>query len=332
MKNRFTSFISYIAAALPLLMIYSLPARAEYTFELVNPPGALYIQAFGINSQGIVTGNADDGEAAFGFAYDSKSGEYTKNSDGFRALDISNSGVMVGNVDDICAMRDQTGNVTEFFPPSFGAGSSCQARGVNSNGKVSGFEVDADGIFLGFVYDSNSGTYEEFLPSAWTITHALNAQGQNVGSVRLETDQAFPGSPAGHYGYLREKDGAVKYFAISQSAPGQSRARGISESGVVAGWYVESPAFEAKSYVTTLSSGSAFEQIALTDDQVLYRKPCNPDVAPPPGPGYESFTDVIASQIRNDGVVVGTCTDGYFNPVTLDLVTYSAGFIATPIH
>ena len=122
----------------------------------------------------------------------------------------------------------------------------------------------------------------------------------------------------------------MKYFAISQSLPGQTTGRGISESGLVAGFYVDPVGFEFKSYVTTVSDGTAFEEITLTDDEVVYQKPCDPNLAAPPGPGYELFTDVTASQVRNDGVVVGACVDVYFDGTTGDLVAYTNGFIATP--
>ena len=328
MKKPITSFISSVALALSMLMIYSSPANAQYDYQVVMPPGAVSAQTFGINNAGKVVGTADDGGTGFSFIYDMKRGEYTTIENGFGVLEISNSGVMVGDVDGICAIRDKKGNVAFFYPPSYADRSFCQARGINSNGKVSGFEVDEFGGWLGFIYDSQQGTYEEFLPSPQTIAHAINAQGQNAGSVFLDAEGAFPGSAAGRYGYLREADGSVKYFAISQSVPGQSRARGISESGLITGFYLDPDTFEFKSYVTTLSNGAEFEEITLTDDQVVHQKPCNPDL--PPAPGYELFTDMTASQVRNDGVVVGSCFDSYFNGTTGDEIFYGYGFIATP--
>ena len=334
MKKQITTLIRNVALALPVLIMYSSPATAEYDFEVVNFPGSIFSNAFGINNAGKVVGNADDGVTSFSFMYDMKSGEYTTISETFGVLEISNSGVMVGDVDGVCAIRDKNGNITTFAPPTFSLdpdNSFCQARGVNSNGKVSGFEVDAIGGWIGFIYDSQHGTYEEFLPSGQTIAHAINAQGQNVGSVRLAADEAFVGSPEGRYGYLRQTNGSVKYFAIDQSFPGQTRARGISESGLIAGWYIDPDTFEVKSYFTTLSNGPEYEDITLADDQVVYQKPCDSNVPSPPGPGYDFYTDVFASQIRNDGVIVGLCSDYYFNETTGDFISYDVGYIATPI-
>ena len=320
-----------VALASSMLMIYASPASAEYDFELVSPPGSVFTQAFGINNAGKVVGGADDGSAPFSFIYDMKTGEYTTIGTEFNALEISNSGVIVGDSGDFCAIRDTKGDITLFSPPSYTTGSFCRARGVNSKGKVSGFEVDAAGVWLGFVYDSQQGTFEEFLPSNQTIAHGINAQSQIAGSVFLEADEAFPGSAAGRYGFVREADGSVKYFAISQSLPGQTTGRGISESGLVAGFYLDADTFEFKSYVTTVSDGTAFEEITLTDDEVVYQSPCDPNLPAPPGPGYALlFTDFTASQVRNDGVVVGSCADIYFDETTGDFVAYTNGFVATP--
>lgn len=313
------------------LMTFSFPIFAQYNIQLVQPPGAEFAQTFGINNAGKVTGGAFDGVGNFSFIYDMKKDTYEMIDTEMAVLEISNSGVMVGDIDGVCAVRDKKGVVTTLFPPSFSVDSFCQARGVNSNGKVSGFEIDPAGVWRGFIYDSKKDTYEEFLPSPQTFAHGINAQRQVAGSIALDADEAYPGSVAGRYGYVRQPDGAVKLFEISQSLPGFTRARGISESGLVAGFYVtDLVTFDTKSYVTTVSSGSDFETITLTDDQIIFRKPCDPDLPPPPGPGYELFTGVTASQVRNDGVVVGSCTDSYFNPSTGDFVDYGNGFIATP--
>ena len=316
---------------LSVMMMCSLPAYAEYTYQVINPPGAEFTQTFGINNAGKVTGGTG-GEDGYSFMYDMKKGTYTHISDEMGVLDISNPGVMVGDVAGVCAIRDKMGNITTFFPPSWTVDSFCQARGVNPDGKVSGFEIDEVGNFLGFIYDPEYGTYEEFLPSPQTIAHAINAQGQNAGSVFLLAEEAYVGSPPGRYGYLREEDGSVKYFAISQSIPGQTRARGISENGLVTGFYWNPDTDELNSYVTTLSDGTEFDDITLSPDQILHQKPCDPDVPPSPGAGYELFSDMTASQVRNDGVVVGSCTDTYFNDSTGDFVQYGIGFIATPIE
>lgn len=330
MKKQNKALVSCVAFALPMLMMGSSVASAEYSFEIVAPPGGLFPAAFGINNAGAVVGQDFDGTSDFSFVYDMKRGEYTRIDSGFYVYGISNNGVMVGEVGNVCVIRDKEGNITEFYPPSFGAGSVCIARAVSANDQVTGFLIDDVGGFLGFIYDSRHGTYEEFLPSFRTIAQGINAHGQNVGSVVLLEDEAYEGSPFGRYGYLREADGSIKYFAIAQGFPDDSTARGISESGLVTGFYLDPDTFAFKSYVTTLSSGTEFETVELADEQVVHVSPCDPDLPPPP-PGYEALSDVFAQQVRNDGVVVGICQDGYFNPTTFDFFYVNAfGFIATP--
>lgn len=330
MKHSAKKFLSCVALALPVLMSFSITASAEYSFEIVKAPGALETQAFGLNDAGKVTGGAFDGVAEFGYVYDLKTGTFTNTNVEFTAIDINNSGVMVGSVDLACAIRDKHGNVTLFNSPS--SATVCRARGVNSKGKVSGFQIDANGVWSGFVYDPKKRTFEEFLPSAQTFAHGINAQDEVAGSVTLAADEAYPGSPPGRYGYVWNKNGSLTYLAISQAVPGSSRARGISENGLITGWYFDGIEFVFKSFAISFSSDSGFEEIALADDEIVYQKPCDPNVPPSPGPGYDLFTDMTASHIRNDGVVVGQCTDEYFNETTGDSVRHSNGFIATPVQ
>lgn len=311
---------------LSALMICSLPVFAQYSFEAINPPGSTGAQVFGVNNAGTVVGVTND-EPGFSFTYDMKKGKYTT-IDGLSVLGISNSGVMVGDVDGVCAIRDKKGNITLFSPPS--EEDFCQARGVTSNGLVNGYVTDEFGFWMGFVHDPKKGTFEEFLPSFQTLAHGINAHGQSVGSVYLLADEAYPGSVEGFYGYLREKNGDIKYFEIDQSVEGRTRARGISASGLVSGFYLDSVEFVTKAFVIELSKGTEFETVTLTDDQVIYHSsPCNPDFASP-GPDYEHFVDMFGEQPRNDGVVVGVCRDLYFNGTTGDLVIQNSGFIATP--
>ena len=331
MKKPSRTFKACVALALPMLMMGSLPAGAEYSYQFIGPPDGQFPVAWGINNAGKVVGQDFDGTVDFSFVYDTKRGDYMRIGDGFLVQGISNNGVMVGEVGGVCAIRDKIGNITEFYPPSFGPGSICIPRAVNSNDKVSGFLIDDQGGWLGFIYDARHGTYEEFLSSFQTIAQGINAQGQNVGSVVLDQGEAYEGSPLGRYGYLREADGSVKYFEINQAFPGESTGRGIAGSGLVTGFYLDSTTFEFKSYVTTLSDGTDYESIELTDDQIVHVSPCDSELPAPP-PGFVVLSDVFAQQVRNDGVVVGICQDGFFNQATGDFFYVNVfSFIATPI-
>lgn len=313
-----------------VLLAVAMPSKAQYDYQIVNPPGAVFSQTFGINESGKVLGGATDGVNDFSFVYNLKKDTYDALDNVFNGLDINNSGAMAGNVDDECTIRDKNGNLTTVVPPSLTPGSGCFLRGINSRGQVSGFQIDALGNWLGFTHDPKKGTFAEFLPSPQTFAHAINAHGQVAGSEFLFPDDAFPGSVSGRYGYVRDKDGVVTYFSINQALPGSTRARGISESGLVAGFYLDPLSFEFKSYVTDLDVNGSFQDIALDENQIVFQKPCNPDTPPPPSADYELFTSMTASQVRNDGVVVGSCSDVYFNSMTGDQVDYGYGFVATP--
>jgi hypothetical protein len=194
---------------------------------------------------------------------------------------------------------------------------------------VSGFVING-GVFTGFIYDSEYGTFEEFLPSWQTIPQGINAQGQNVGSVALNPDDAYPGSPPGRYGFLREPDGSFRYFEVAQSLAGESRIRGISENGLIAGFYLNPVTFEYTGFSTTLPEGDGFAMISLADDEVVHARPCNPDVPEPPD-GYVMLTDVFIAEIRNDGVVGGQCSDYHVNWDTNDWIYFGTwGLIGTP--
>jgi len=316
-----------------MLMVYISTASAEYSYQLVIPPGAENANLFGINKAGKVVGRTFNDLGFLGsFEYDMKSGVYTNLEEGFRAFGISNSGVMVGDVDGVCAIRDKKGNITTFFPPAYTENSFCQARGVNANGKVSGFVIDDD-VWFGFIYDSEYDTYEEFLHSPVTIANGINAQGQNVGSVYRFGGDVYTDSPEGRYGYLREPDGSIRYFEISQSLPGWTNIRGISENGLISGFFLDPATLEFTGFATTIPEGNEFETITLTHDQVLHLRPCYPGLPSPPGEGYVLLTDVFTHQVRNDGVVVGRCTDYHYNSTTGDEIEYTTyGLIATPIR
>ena len=326
--------LKLLVASILMLMACTSISFAEYSFQLVKPPGAVDANLFGINNAGKAVGNAFDEFGFFteSYVYKVKKGEYTSLG-WFDAIDISDRGMIVGSGGpdlDICAILDKKGNETFFYPPSWTELSYCAARGVNPSGLVSGFVIDEFDWWTGFIYDSNKGTFEEFLPSWQTITHGINARGQNVGSVLLFPDEAYPGSVPGRYGYLREPDGSFRYFEVAQSEPGQTRIRGISDNRKISGFFLNPVTQEFTGYATTLPKGDGFATILLANDEVLHLRPCNPDLPAPPE-GYVFLTDVFIAGINNDGVVSGQCADYYINWDTFDFYFLGNwGLIGTP--
>ena len=309
---------------------FAVGATGKYHFELFSAPSVDYTQAFGLNDAGIATGRVFGGAVDYGYVYDIEACTFTNTWPDFSPFDINNAGVIVGSTtsDGMCAIRDAAGTLTIISPPW--EATSCQARGVNDVGMVSGRSRDEAGLSRGFVYDTLSGTFQDFLPSSQTFAVGINDDGHIVGSVFLEADVVAPGAPAGRYAYLRRADGSIKYFAIDQAVPGTTRARGISDSGVVAGWFMIAAPLDIASYVAELSPGTAFEEVSIEPGNLLFRKPCNPNLPPSPSPEHELYTQIYAQRVRDDGLILGTCIDLY-SDITGDFVDYSSGFVATPV-
>jgi hypothetical protein len=331
-----------------MLMIYSLPARAGgYTYEPIDPLANGLVQAFGVDQPGNVTGNVDPGDGEhIGFIWDTKSGELTLVPEVMTLFDLNNDGegsaIVTGDDgESVCALRDRDGVITTFDPPSIQDGllTDCNARGRNASGVVSGWEVGVNG-WVGFIHNPKKGTFEEFLPTArneQTIVGQINARGELAGSVWYRTeDEVYPGSPPGRYGFRRNRNGSFKFFTINGNL--FTRARGISDNGMMTGFFY--PGDLARGYVAEVPKGAGFDDISISDDQVLDPGSCVPVVTPPPypaGPGEEWTADneTFTAAIRNDGTVVGNC-DGYWilrdsDGVLIDFEYLgSTGFIATP--
>ena len=337
-----------------VMMICSLTAQAGgYTYELIDPFGDGEIQIFGLDQTGNVTGGVNPGDGnRVGFILDSASGELTLVPELTVLFDLNNSGAGAGDVGglgdtSICAIRDKRGEVTTFNPPSVQAGilTDCDARGRNARGVVSGWEIGFDQNnditgWVGFIHDPKKGTFEEFLPTAGnehTIVGQINARGEVAGNVRYRSeDQIYPGSPPGRYGFRRNANGSFKFFTINGSL--QTRARGISDSGLMTGFFLLGDVF--RPYVAQVPKGTGFDDVTIPDDQILDLGSCVPPSGPPPyppGPGEEWTldNDAFAAAVSNDGTVVGSC-DGYWvlRDFAGNLIDFeylgSTGYIATP--
>jgi hypothetical protein len=328
---------TFIIAALGLVTAATIANADSYDIPgyhiqlLPPPPGAIeYTQAWGLNNKGIVVGDSDGGS----WLYDTKTGAYSPVDD-FYPITINNNGVMGGqSLDGNCAIRDKKGNITEFSTPTLEAlGEPCgrSVRAVSENGKATGFEIASDGTWFGFVYDSKSGITEEFLANTFperTIAHGITNSGTIVG-----TTLANDGDRAA---FVRSKDGSVKTFraANPDAIPRFTNARGISDNGkLISGFYAnldfDQVAFVVES--SALSSGVGNSDVEVT---VLEIERCNPDSFSPPA-GYLGFTDVLAYEVRNDGVILGGCVDYYWDPVNDPnfedlIIEFEYTFIATP--
>jgi hypothetical protein len=244
----------------------------------------------------------------FAFVYDIGKGTYTRLARAFGeefgtlGLAINNRGIVAGarfappDGADHGVIRSKKGVYTEFVHPgSF----FTTARGINDRGLVAGV-ADDGALVIGFIYDAASNTYVDFLPSPDTTAHGINDRGDVAGSVLLDAGVACAQCPVGYYGFVRTARGAFSFFRVNGA---DTRARGLNDSGVIAGQVDTDTG--VKSFVTRIR-GLPYEAITIADARLLEF------------PGM-SFT--IAEGINNKGEVVGIYLDGDFA---------AHGFVAAP--
>jgi hypothetical protein len=296
-------------------------AQGAYDFESFNYPGSTFDQVFGINERGDAVGNGSIFPNGVAYVYDTKKGEFINVTpvvgfDQTAVLGISDNGTLVGSVTVLGAdpsldkesglIIDQDGVSTVFDHPD--ALSFTQARGVNNAGLVTGFRDDPDDQFApenGFIYDSRTDTFTDIVPSLFTLAQGINSRGDVVGSaVFFNADDPCPPSTGGtvRYGWLRTADGTVTYFDVNGD---RTSARGITDSGTIAGFVLDSASGSTKGFVAELD-GSQCQSITIADEDLLQ---------------FPGADGTVVGGIKNSGEVVGTYD---FGPGT------GFGFIGRP--
>lgn len=294
-------------------------AQVDYDYQTIDYPGADFVQVFGINGRGDLVGNASDEEGnCIPFVYDSKKATFTDVApvagyDCTSLLDISDSGTLVGRVADFGGssglILDKEGNAIVFDHPDAVNGTT--ARGINNDGLVTGYADVFDGgdeFFRGFIFDPETGTFTDIVPSIQTIAQGINSQGDVVGSAIFLAGAAtfedpcpeLPGNPfVRRYGWLLTADGFLSYFVVNGW---QTRARDITDSGAIVGWAIDPLTGMARSFITELD-GAQCQSINIPEADLLV---------------FPGSNLTAAQSIKNSGAVVGN-----------DLET-TVGFIATP--
>jgi hypothetical protein len=312
-KNKLLAVLAVGLLSAPMLV----QAQGAYDYESINFPGSGFDQVFGINNRGDVVGNSQDG---FPYVYDSKKGGFTNVTpvagfDDTALLGISDKGVLVGSVtnfdpdpllDEVSGLIiDKNGASTVFDHPD--ALLVTQARGVNNKGLVTGFRDSPDILFTpGFIYDPKTDTFTNIVPSIFTIAQGINSQGDVVGSAIFDSDAGAP-DPCGssdqfvRRGWLRTNDGSVTYFSVNGGA---TSARGITDSGTIAGFVNDPGSGLNKGFVVELD-GSQCQSFTIDDADLLH---------------FPGSSGTFVSGIKNSGEVVGSYDDG----------TTNVGFIARP--
>lgn len=311
--------ISAVLAVVLLGGTISAAAQGDYDYQAIDYPGVPITQVFGINQRGDVVGNGFDfvSPVAMPFVYDSKKGDFTDVGPvaGFAdaaILGIADSGSLAGSVVSLDLLTesglyiDQDGSITVFDHPD--AVSITAPRGVNNKGLVTGYRDSPDDQFSpenGFIYDTKTGTFTDIVPSLFTIPHGINSKGEVVGSaIFFNADDPCPPTPGGivRYGWLRTADGTVTYFDVNG---GRTSARGITDSGTIAGFVTDTVSGATNGFVVELD-GSQCQSITVAAGDLLE---------------FPGAVATFVGGIKNSGEVVGSYNDAAGN---------IHGYIATP--
>ena len=290
-------------------------AQGAYDYEVFIFPGSTFDQVFGINDRGDAVGNGFIDPDVIPYVYDTKKGGFTNVTpvagfDGTAVLGISDRGVLVGSVFDGPVAHGliigQNGASTVF--DHHDAVSLTEARGVNNKGLVTGFRDDTDDQFApenGFIYDPKTDTFTDIVPSIFTIAQGINSKGEVVGSAIFDGDFGAPdpcgsSDPFVERGWLRTADGTVTFFSVNG---GDTSARGITDSGTIAGFVDDPDSGLTKGFVVELD-GSQCQSFTIADADLLH---------------FPGSSGTFPGGIKNSGDVVGSYDDGM-----------TIGFIARP--
>jgi probable HAF family extracellular repeat protein len=272
---------------------------ASYVFTTIDYPGAVFTDVRGVNNNGQIVGYAWlADEVPFGFVY--AGGNYTRlpagpGGEATSAHGINDHGVVVGSapVNGVGAGFIYDSSGYHYHPRN---GMSTFFRAIGNDGRVTGYSdrFDAQGQYLGFspgfIFDPSTGTYNELdVPGTpTTIAQGINISGTVVGSGQ--------GGPEGASAFIRAASGSMTLFRVDGLS---TKARGINDSGLVAGFVEEGGSSDA--------GAPAFTFVGVP--------PNNQNIA------IEGMVQTIGEGINNAGQVVGLFRDP---------AGHTHGFLATP--
>lgn len=292
---------------------------ASYEFTIIDYPGteAGFTSISGINNKGEIVGTASVDNISFiPFVYNIKKKVFTPlpNAPGGLntfALGINEPGVVVGSAGDETFTSGTILDKGAFTIFSHPGSSFTEARAISNSGLVTGYANDTAANLFGFIYDSAANGFIDFLPSpVLTIAQGINGRGQVVGGVFLDANEAYLGSPAGHYGFLREKRGSITLFRVNDVvARSGTRARGITDSGRITGFFFDPATANFRGFVTpkSLARAPGFQSLTIPASGLL-------DV-----PGA---ANTFPQGIDNSGRIAGGWSEADGT---------SRGFLATPL-
>jgi hypothetical protein len=143
-----------------------------------------------------------------------------------------------------------------------------QGRAIsNTSGLVSGYSFDGNASYVAFIYDVKRNTFNNFLPSSFTIAQGINGRGDVVGNVTLDANVAYPGAPADSYGFVRHRSGTIQLFGVTGGST--VRGRGINNSGLITGFFFPNTTGTQTGFVTHLAARPGFQSVTLSDNDLL---------------------------------------------------------------
>ena len=282
------------------------PRTGEYRYKIIDYPGSPTSACVGINAHSDLACDALFSQE-LPYVYNARSARIVlvpvAQPPGWSAaaFGINDSGTVVGYVyppDDSIEngfVVTKNGDYREFAVPW---AAYTEARGINNRGVITGTAFFNGPGSAGFIYDPETATYAEVLPSAYTETVGITTDGHVVGTVYLDAGASGLGAPAGQYGYLRAPNGSVTYFRVNGQ---DTYARGISDAGAIVGYFGNLPFPQVTGFVIEVNElhgsktpASGFVALAI---------PARNQLQVP-----DSF-GTLPQGISPEGVVTGTFVD-----------------------
>jgi len=222
-------------------------AAAQYQVVTLDLPLAGYQSAaFDIDNHGRMIGTASGPVDSVGFIY--SGGSFSTLAGpagalGHSAFGASNLGVVVGSyytthvtdLDGNLLPGPQTGYILEGgVYTSFAAPAAAETylRGISPGGRyLTGYALDAAGLFTAFVADRSSGSYRPITDgSLIAIAQGVNNAGVVVGNRYIE------GPPLVRLAFIYDV-GSGDLQTAQVAGARDTRYRAISETGIIAGFF-----------------------------------------------------------------------------------------------
>lgn len=236
MNKTIRQVFSHANCVLILLGLASVAATSQSTIlKRINPPGASYTTAAGLNNVGLVVGTFElPGKQLEGFSYDVATAAYTTiDAPGALytvALGANDSGTIAGTFTTPNGIAHgfflNGGKFTQY---DIKGSKGTSVNGINNAGDFSG-TLGSNGNYRGFI--SVGGNLTTFAVNGRpTEAYGINSANSTVGYFINAPANAF-------HGFLRDSTG--HYTQIDFPGSTSTACTSINDAGVITGFYVDS--------------------------------------------------------------------------------------------